>query len=75
MPVLDLWGPFCLFAVSYLLNTGAVVIGVASASNFDYLRELGASFMVDYHDKDIAHSIQSALGQEKVNTAIDLLPW
>jgi NADPH:quinone reductase-like Zn-dependent oxidoreductase len=40
------------FAVQLARNAGADVVGTASAANADYVRSLGASQVIDYHEND-----------------------
>jgi len=48
------------FAVQIAKDRGAHVIGVARASNHEYLRGLGASEVVDYTTGDIGQTIRAA---------------
>jgi NADPH:quinone reductase-like Zn-dependent oxidoreductase len=48
------------YAVQIAAGRGAKVIGIASARNHDYIRELGASEAVDYTTGDIGEAIRSA---------------
>ena len=44
-------------AVQLAHHAHAYVIGTASARNHDWLRELGADELVDYHDTDVADAV------------------
>ncbi len=48
-------------AVQIAAATGARVIGVCSASNFDYIRGLGASEVFDYHDGGWPDALREAV--------------
>jgi NADPH:quinone reductase-like Zn-dependent oxidoreductase len=48
-------------AVQIAASIGARVIGLASARNRDYLKGLGASAVVDYHDSDWVQQILAAI--------------
>jgi NADPH:quinone reductase-like Zn-dependent oxidoreductase len=43
-------------------NAGYRVITTASAKNVDYVRELGAAEVVDYHAKDVVEQLVAAVG-------------
>ncbi|TVL91339.1 NADPH:quinone reductase [Streptomyces sp. SAJ15] len=45
-------------AVQVAKARGAYVIGTASAANHDYLRELGADEVIDYHTTDVAETVR-----------------
>jgi NADPH:quinone reductase len=47
-------------AVQIARNAGARVVAVASAPNQDYVRELGADVVVDYHDSRFVEQLRSA---------------
>lgn len=46
------------FAVQFAKAKGAYVIGVASAGNLDYLRELGADEVIDYRSQLLADAVR-----------------
>ncbi|MBJ6141924.1 NADP-dependent oxidoreductase [Hymenobacter sp. BT559] len=46
------------FAVQFAKAKGAYVIGVASASNLGYLRELGADEVIDYRSQPLADAVR-----------------
>ncbi len=46
------------FAVQFAKATGAYVIGIASAQNLDYLRELGADEVLDYKNQQFEDLLQ-----------------
>lgn len=48
-------------AIQLAVASGVEVYTTASASNFDYCRNLGANFVFDYHDDDVEDQIVSAL--------------
>jgi NADPH:quinone reductase-like Zn-dependent oxidoreductase len=47
-------------AVQFAKAKGAYVTGTASASNFDFLKQLGADEVVDYKDENLAGLLQNA---------------
>jgi NADPH:quinone reductase-like Zn-dependent oxidoreductase len=46
------------FAVQFAKAKGAYVIAIASASNLDYLKELGADEVIDYKSQQFEHLVQ-----------------
>ena len=48
-------------AVQIAAAAGARVLAVASAGNHDYLRDLGASDVFDYHDPDWGNQVRAAV--------------
>ena len=46
------------FAVQLAASRGADVIGVATSSNADYVRELGASELIDYTSEDLVEAVR-----------------
>ncbi|TCZ73732.1 NADP-dependent oxidoreductase [Flaviaesturariibacter aridisoli] len=64
------------FAVQIAKQVGAEVIGTASAANHDYLRRLGASEVIDYHNDDfrkLASDIDLVLDPVGGDTALHSL--
>ena len=47
-------------AIQLARSAGYDVIATASARNFDYVRRLGASEVLDYHDRDVEREIAEA---------------
>ena len=48
------------FATQMAKNAGAVVVGVAGASNFDYVRGLGADEAIDYAAANVVDTVKNA---------------
>lgn len=58
------------FAVQLAARLGAHVIAVASAHNHSYLRELGASELIDYTQTDMVTAVRAA-HSEGIDAALD----
>jgi len=52
---------------------GAQVIGVCSGPNMDYVRRLGAEYVVDYTSANVAGEVARITGGEGVHVAFDLV--
>ncbi|KAL5364821.1 chaperonin 10-like protein [Aspergillus floccosus] len=72
------------FAVQLLKASHMEVIAVCSAKNFDYVRNLGASYVIDYHGGDVASQLRekslrvrkafdSISSQETCNACLDIV--
>lgn len=61
------------FAVQVAVAAGARVIGLASPSNHDYLRELGASEVLDYRGPDLPETLRAASGKGHIDAALDVV--
>jgi len=57
--------------VQLLASFGYKVVTTASPKNFEWLRGLGATACVDYHDSDVAESLKKATGGELVSYVLD----
>lgn len=72
------------FAVQLLKASHMEVIAICSAKNFDYVRNLGASHVIDYHGVDVATQLReqglrvrkafdSISSQETCNSCLDIV--
>ena len=67
------------FAVQIARQIGAEVIGTASAANHDYLRQLGVSEVIDYHQEDFRSKVSGIdlvldpVGGDTALQALDVL--
>lgn len=58
------------FAIQYAKQLGAIVFATASASNHDYLKELGADVVIDYNKADFVSVCQDFGGMDIVLESI-----
>lgn len=61
------------FAVQLASVSGATVITTASPANFDYVRQLGADCILDYHTENVLERVMEITGGRGVDAVIDVL--
>jgi len=64
-----------MFATQFASLTGMNVIATASPKNFDLVKSLGASCVVDYHAPDAVQQIIDAAGPAGVDYAYDAISF
>jgi NADPH2:quinone reductase len=58
------------FAIQLAKNIGARIVTTASPQNHDYVKELGANFVIDYHQSNYAHEIKNLI-PEGIDVILD----
>jgi NADPH:quinone reductase-like Zn-dependent oxidoreductase len=61
------------FAVQLASYVGAMVISTASAHNADYVRQLGAHYVIDYNTEDIPAKVRTLTGGRGVDAIVDVI--
>ncbi len=59
------------FGVQLAAQAGATVITTASRHNFDYVKNLGASQVIDYRQEDVTHRIQEITDNQGVDAILN----